>query len=336
MNLSFPDGRPFAFTIMDDTDVGTIENLGPVYRLLDELGIRTTKTVWSFGYHEGHSNFAETHTLEDERYVEFLRWLQGRGFEIAFHGATMESSSRERTQEGLRRFKELFGGPPRVYASHAYNRENLYWGVDRIDDPLLKVVYERTGERPAGFYQGQVPDSPFYWSDLAREITYVRNLTFADINTHRWNPSMPYRDRRRPDVRRWFSASDADGVAEFNTLLSPVAQDRLERQGGVCIVATHLGKGYARDGTVDPTTERLLRRLAAKGGWFIPVGTLLDWLAASRGEPDVDLPAAEWRAMQWRWAWDLLARNVRRRLSRKVATAVPQMLPVGDPTRSAG
>lgn len=298
---------------MDDTDVATVANVGPVYQLLDELGMRTTKTVWSFGYDEGRSNFRDSETLEDSHYVDFVRNLASRGFEIAYHGATMESSTRERTLRGWHRFRELFGGAPRVYANHSYNRENVYWGLDRIDDPVLRWLYARLGERPEDFYQGQVGSSLFWWGDLVREIRYVRNLTFADIDTFRWNPSMPYHDPARPEVQRWFSATDAESVTEFNEVLSPANQDRLERDGGVCIIATHLGKGYTADGVVDPRTESLLRRLAAKRGWFVPVGELLDWLAAQRKGAS-DLPAREWRAMQWRWAWDLLRRNVRRRV----------------------
>jgi hypothetical protein len=42
----FPNNKKFAFTILDDTDLSTAENVGPVYRLLAELGMRTTKSVW--------------------------------------------------------------------------------------------------------------------------------------------------------------------------------------------------------------------------------------------------------------------------------------------------
>ena len=45
-SLDFPEGRKFAFTILDDTDDATVENVRPVYDLLTELGFRTTKTVW--------------------------------------------------------------------------------------------------------------------------------------------------------------------------------------------------------------------------------------------------------------------------------------------------
>ena len=252
MGLTFPEGRRFAFTIMDDTDVATLENVGPVYRLLDELGFRTTKTVWPVGCPEGSRNFSSSATLEDLPYLEFVQWLRSRGFEIAYHGATMETSTRERTQRAFERFRELFGGPPRVYANHSYNGENLYWGAGRLDSPVLRALYARVDQRTAGQYQGHVEGSPWWWGDLAGQMTYIRNLTFNEINLCRINPSMPYRDPRRPVVPWWFSACDAEGVHEFNQLLAPAAQDRLEAEGGVCIVATHLGKGFAPGGEVNP------------------------------------------------------------------------------------
>lgn len=314
MDLSFPEGRRFAFTIMDDTDVATVANVAPIYRLLDELGMRTTKTVWPVGCPEGSPDFASSETLEDPAYLEMVLSFERRGFEVAYHGATMESSRRERTERALGLYRDYFGGPPRVYANHSYNRENLYWGLDRLDDPLLRGLLKRVQERAPDYYQGHVEGSPWWWGDLAGEITYIRNLTYGEINLRRINPSMPYRDPRRPLIPWWFSASDAESVREFNELIQPAAQDRLEAEAGFCIVATHLGKGFVRDGRVDPDTERLLRRLAAKPGWFVPVGTLLDWLRERRTA--AELPASEWRRMQWRWARDLVARNLRRRRSR--------------------
>lgn len=308
MGLNFPGGRKFAFTIMDDTDVATLANVRPVYDLLGEMGFRTTKTVWPVGCPEGSPNFRDSDTLDDPAYLRFVLELQSRGFEIAYHGATMESSARSRTEVAFARFCELFGGPPRVYANHAYNQENLYWGVERLDDSLLRKLYGAVDRRPRGFYQGHIPDSPWWWGDLAGQMSYARNLTFSDINVLRANPSMPYHDPRRPAVPWWFSAADAEDVEAFNRLISPEAQDRLERDGGVCIVATHLGKRFTDAGVVHPETVRLLRRLGAKAGWFVPVGELLDWLRDQRGGQS-DLPAPEWRRMQWRWAWELVLKQ---------------------------
>jgi hypothetical protein len=312
MALSFPDGRRFAFTIMDDTDVATLENVAPVYRLLDELGFRTTKTVWPVACPEGSRNFSESDTLEDPEYLQFVLGLNARGFEIAYHGATMESSTRQRSERALARFRELFGAPPRVYANHASNRENLYWGAERLDDLILRALYSRTEGGNGASYQGHVAGTPWWWGDLAGQLTYIRNLSFSEINLLRINPSMPYRDPRRPAVPWWFSASDAEDVRAFNALIAPDAQDRLEREGGVCIVATHFGKGFTQHGAVHSETRHLLKRLAAKPGWFVPVGELLDWLRSQR-QGASDLPSNEWRQMQWRWAFDLAIRKWRQR-----------------------
>jgi hypothetical protein len=313
--LAFPEGRRFAFTIMDDTDVATIANVGPIYRLLADLGMRTTKTVWPVDCPEGSKNFSSSSTLDDPEYLEFVLNLQRAGFEIAYHGATMESSSRERTARAIDRFVSVFGTPPRVYANHAHNRENLYWGVDRIDDAILKFLYRQLPGQPLDQYQGHRPGSPWWWGDIASEhLRYVRNLTFNEIDLRRINPTMPYRDTGRNLIPWWFSASDADDVAAFNWLLRVENQERLERQGGICIVATHLGKSFVAGGVVVPETESLLRRLAERPGWFVPVGVLLDWLV-DQGAAGT-LSASEWRRMQWKWFIDLLARQIRSRLAK--------------------
>lgn len=306
----YPGGKRFAFTIIDDTDVATVENVRPIYRLLESLGMHTTKTIWPVACPEGSAFFSRSKTLEDPEYLEFVMDLAARGFEVTWHGATMESSRRERTVAALERFKTLFGSYPRVHAGHAENQENLYWGADRVDDPVLKMILRRMSSRAEGYYQGHDPQSPYFWGDLCAErFRYVRNLTFSRMNLASINPSMPYRDERRPFGPLWFSSSDAEDVREFNQLLRPSEQERLERSGGFCIVATHLAKGFVRDGEVDDTTVRLLRELSRRDGWFVPAGRLLDFLAEQR--PDLGLPRAEWWWMQWRWAWDIAARKAR-------------------------
>jgi len=305
----FPGGARFAFTVMDDTDVATVDNVLPIYRLLESLGMRTTKTVWPVRCEEGSRNFSLSETMDDPHYHAFVVDLHARGLEIAFHGAPMETSTRERTARALDRFRGVFGAPPRVHANHSFNRDNLYWGVARVDDPALRLLYRAAFPQGKDFYQGHCPGSPYWWGDLCVEqIEYVRNLTFSEINLLRVNPSMPYRDPSRPYVRWWFSAADAEDADEFNHLLRPENQRRLDAEGGVCIIATHFGKGFGADGKANPETQRLLESLAARNGWFPPVGELLDWLRARRAGDG--LPAGEWRRMQWRWARDLLARRL--------------------------
>ena len=307
--VRLPNGARFAFTVMDDTDVATVENVQPIYRLLEFLGMRTTKTVWPLRCEEKSRNYGLSETMDDPRYRDFILDLHARGFEIAFHGATMETSTRERTYQALERFREFFGTPPKVHANHSSNRDNLYWGVGRVDNPALRLLYRVAVPQPRDFSLGHCPGSPYWWGDLCLdEIRYVRNLTFSEINLLRVNPSMPYRDPERPYVRWWFSATDAEDVVEFNELLRPENQERLEDEGGVCIVATHLAKGFCDAGRPDPETRRLLELLAARSGWFPQVGQLLDWLRAQHQSDE--LPAEEWHRMQWRWARDLVARRL--------------------------
>ena len=322
--FEFPDGKRFAFTIIDDTDVATVDNVKPVYHLLEQLGMRITKTVWTVGCPEGSKNFSSSQTLEDADYLAFVVDLQRRGFEIASHGATMESSTRERTAVALERFRETFGSYPRVHVNHAYNRENLYWGAERVDKPLLRSLYTRLTGTPTNHYLGHVKGSPYWWGDIcARYFTYVRNLTFNEINLSRINPSMPYQDPVRPLVPWWFSAVNAEDREAFNVLLRPNLQDRLEREGGICIVATHLGKGFAKDGRVHPVTRQRFEALASRRGWFPTVGELLDWLRGRRRTER--LPDGEWRRMQWRWAVNLAQRKwvQRRRWTRSTAFIFP-------------
>ena len=314
--FDFPGGKRFAFAIIDDTDVATVENVAPVYRLLERLGLRATKTVWPVGCPEGSRNFSSSQTLEDADYRQFVLDLQQRGFEVTWHGATMESSQRQRTVMALERFGEIIGHYPRIHANHAENRENLYWGAARVDQPLLRLLFRRLSARASDYYLGHVQESPYWWGDLCVEhIVYARNLTFNDLNLGAINPSMPYRDPARPLAPWWFSASNADDVDEARALLSSRNQQRLEEAGGFTIVATHFGKGYVREGRLDAEVQARLEELAGRSGWFPTVGELLDWLRAHR-RAEV-LPADEWHRMQWRWPRDLLIRRWRRRSRRK-------------------
>lgn len=315
--FKFPHGKRFAFTIIDDTDVATVANVKPVYELLHELGFRTTKTVWPVGCPEGSADFSSSQTLDDADYRAFAVDLQQQGFEVTWHGATMETSLRARTIAALQRFHGVFGVYPRIHVNHALNRENVYWGAGRLDSRVLRACLGRFAGLPAEYFTGHVEGSPCWWGDVcAKHFVYGRNLTTNGINTARFNPSMPYRDPARPLIPWWFSASDAEGVGEFNLLIHPRQQERLQRDGGFCIVATHFGKDFVRGGRVNPVTRARLEELSQRPGWFPTTGQLLEWLRERREAAPGStgfLPAPEWRRMQWRFAIDLASRKLQRR-----------------------
>lgn len=307
--VKFPDGKRFAFSILDETDVSA--NSGqPVYALLQQLGMRTTKTVWPLARSEGSHVADSAQTLADPGYRESVLALRDHGFEIGWQGASMESSKRERTIEGLERFRDIVGAYPRLHANYPQNRESLYWGPNRVDQPLLRAVVQRADPTPTNHSLGHMQNTPFYWGDVChRRIDYVKNLTFNEVNLARVNASMPYHDPQRPLVRWWFSCSEAQDCAAFAHLLRPERQDRLERDGGWCIVATHFAHDFVRSGGVDRLAARRLEMLASRNGWFVPVSTLLDYLRDQRA--DNGLSAAEWDRMQWRWARELVRRRVK-------------------------
>lgn len=128
--MEFPNGKRFAFSILDNTDDSAVSNVAPVYALLRDIGMRTTKTVWPVGCPEGRRLFFTGETLEDEGHLRLAHELADAGFEIASHGATMESSDRKRTLRGLEFFKVEFGAYPRLFCNHGYNRENLSGGTN--------------------------------------------------------------------------------------------------------------------------------------------------------------------------------------------------------------
>jgi len=142
--------------------------------------------------------------------------------------------------------------------------------------------------------------SETFWGDVCRErIKYVRNFVFGDVNTLAVCPWMPYHDPDRPWVNYWFASSEGAVAASFNERLAEENQDRLEAEGGACIMYTHFGLGFCEGGRVQPRFERLMRRLAGKNGWFVPVTTLLDHLLERRGTAEIT--SSQRARLEWRW-----------------------------------
>ena len=281
----YPGGKVFAFTILDDTDDSTVANVRPIYQLLGDLGFRTTKTVWPLDCPEGSENFFAAETLADPAYREFVRTLKERGFELTWHGATMESSDRGRTVAGLEQFRKEFGDYPGIHPNHAGNRENIYWGWKRYNSWPLRALARASYRGPR--FEGEEETSRYFWGDLCRKhIAYVRNFTFYEVNTLRADTEMPYTLRETKFVNRWFSTSDAADVSEFLTLFTGDRIDRLREDGGVCILSTHLGKGFVRNGRVDDGVREILEYIASQPAWLAPVGEVLNHLTRRRPARD--------------------------------------------------
>jgi len=299
--FAFPDGKKFAFSIFDDTDVATLDYIRPIYELLDQLGFRITKSVWPLAY-PGTSEYEGSATLEDPDYANYIHDLQERGFEIGFHGARMESSERAMIQRALEVYRQTLGRYPTSYAAHAHNRDNLYWGTDRFRFRFWRWLNAARG-RGEHRGEGHLKQSQYYWADLAQQhLRYVRSFTYDELNLWKITKAIPYRTAGTPGVNAFFPSAFADNVEEFIRLLSPAHQTQLELEGGLAIVGTHFGKGFLRDGRVHPQVVELLTQLSRRQGWFPPVSTLLDYLAGVQGRVPL-LEGYELFRLEGLWFW---------------------------------
>jgi hypothetical protein len=296
----WPDGKRFAFTVFDDPDAQSCEVGRRVYGFLGDLGFRTTRGVWPGRVVRPRNSGGET--CENAEYRRHTMELQDAGFEVGYHHTAPHSSTREEIRRGLVAFEEYFGHAPVSMANH-YNAEAIYWGGARLDRGLRALYTAATLGRTTGRFFGHEPGHESFWGDICRnEIRYCRNFVYAGVNTFAACPWMPYHDPRRPFVNRWYASTEGSNVARFTAALGDAEQDRLEAEGGACIMYTHFGHGFVDGGRLHPAFERLMTRLSRKDGWFVPVATLLDYLAGLQSDSVISDRARG--ALERRWLWE--------------------------------
>ena len=306
--IEWPNGKQFAFTIFDDPDHDTVENVAAIYPFLSDLGLRTTKAVWPIRGH-GTPKIGGA-TCEDERYLKWVLNLKDRGFEIALHNVTYHTSTREETAHGIETFRRLLGHYPYSMANHSGCLESMYWGRARLSErkqlfyDLLRLNLNGNDEE----FQGHIETSPLFWGDFCREkIKYVRNFALGDINTLKACPMMPYYDPARPYVNFWFAASEGPRIKSFNAIINEEKQERLVSEGGACIMYTHLASGFLENGRINKRFQVLMERISRMNGWFVPVHTLLDFILQARGNHSIT--QAERSHLERRWLWHKLLRT---------------------------
>ena len=273
-NIKWPNGYDFAFTIVDDTDGATLENIKPVYDYLFEHRILTTKTCWTFpprdAVYKGDS-------LQNKEYSSYLQLMQKRGFEIGFHNAGSGGFKRDETLEALEQFKAMFGNYPKMHINHSNNKENIYWGASRFS-PVVKTIYKLKRNIPS---LGTDPESAYFWGDFAKEhIKYIRNRTFNGINTLSEDPRLVYKESGKEKYSNyWFSSSDGMRLGSFVKLLSCKNVGKLVSEKGCCIVYTHFGYDFVdENGVLSEEFKKAIDYISSKNGWFVPASTLLDYV----------------------------------------------------------
>jgi len=295
--IRWPGGKDFAFSVFDDTDHATLDNVPPVYALLVDLGLATTKSVWPIAG-TGQPIIGGA-TCEDPEYLQWVLGLQQKGFEVALHNVTYHTSSRLETIRGFERFRRMFGGDPGCLANHAGTGESVYWGPARVSGLRVLLYGFLTRFRNGNRFRGHIEGDPLFWGDICKErVKYVRNFVFKETDTLAACPVMPYHDPARPYVNYWFASSEGARVDSFNRTLSEENQDRLQQQGGACIMYTHFANGFCDRGVLNRRFRDLMTRLAKKNGWFVPVTTLLDFIQ-TRGHHE--LSARERTTLERKW-----------------------------------
>lgn len=100
MNPLWPDNNDFAFTIIDDTDDATLDNIKPVYDYLYEKSLFITKTVWMY---PTRNNIPGT-SIQNKAYLDYIKELKEKGFEIQLHNVGSGNFSRTEILTGLELF----------------------------------------------------------------------------------------------------------------------------------------------------------------------------------------------------------------------------------------
>ena len=238
-------------------------------------------------------------TCQNSEYLSHVLELTGQGFEPGYHSGAPGNLERSEVIRSLDEFREAFGRYPSTMANH-YNSDAMYWGNARLSGlPRKMYVAATRGGNPQFF--GAQPGHSSFWGDVCRErVDFCRNFVTRNINTLASFPLMPYFDAAKPFVNAWYGSSEGANYESFIHQICEPEQDRLEEEGGACIMYTHFGHGFfTENGKLQPRFVNLMTRLANKDGWFVPVGTLLTFLAEHRGIHH--LSRQERAHMEWRW-----------------------------------
>ncbi len=275
-NIEFPENKQFAFTIIDDTDEAYLENIKPVYDILFENKLKTTKTVWV--YPSRNINVSRGDCLNRKEYLDFILDIYSKGYEIGLHNVGSGDFKRDEIIQGLNEFHIKLGFYPKLHTNHSYNKDNIYWGSKRFSFPLnyaVKKLYKDYDD-----FSGEDPLSENFWGDYYKKhIQFTRSYELDNINTYRKLPNMPYREKRYEEYSNfWFGSTFAPNPWMFNKIVTEKNIDKLEKEGGICILYTHLGY-YLQRGVIDPGFVRMIEYIGnKKNGLFVPVSNILDFL----------------------------------------------------------
>lgn len=302
---TWPQGRKFAFTIVDDTDCSSLANVKPIYDLLARLGLRTTKTVWMFpGQGEPVRGGA---TCQEKDYLGWVLDLQRQGFEIALHNASPCTSARESTVLALKKFQETFGVEQFLFCNHTRCRENIYWGDKRLSGWRRATYNLLTRGKRTDISRGHVAGDPLFWGDLCRQhVRYVRNFVFDALDGLACCPEQPYHDPSKPFVNYWFTSADGNNLKTFLRNFTRETLKQLEQTGGLCIAYVHFAYQFMENGVINEEFRKRMEFVSSLDGWFVPASQVLDHLRRGAGTQDRVISAGRLAQLERKWLFEKL------------------------------
>jgi len=148
------------FVLTNDPDHGRTEDYRRILRELAKNEIYVTTAVFCTLKDDGsplarHCYKGETHTLEDKEYRELMLEARDLGHEIAFHGYSQVSDTRDEFLKGLEIFKKIFGDYPKIYIEH---------GGNPAKHPIGMVKRENLA------FEGSRKSSSYYIKDIVKEV----------------------------------------------------------------------------------------------------------------------------------------------------------------------
>ena len=303
--MKWPLNKDFAFTIIDDTDNATLQNIAPVYDHLRSKSFKTTKTVWVYPPKDSFVG----DTIQDPDYLSFLLDLENHGFEIQMHNVGSGEFTRPKIIEGLNIFKESFGRFPSMHINHSFNPDNIYWGYKRFGIILKSLIKLFKGKSRLFF--GDEKESTYFWGDLSKKhIKYIRNRVFNGINTLRMDPEMPYKEPNKPYSNYWFSSSDGHTLEEFNDITNNLNIDKLKKEKGLSIIYTHFASGFVdSEGQLNATFKKNMDYLSKQNGWFVPASEILDYLLSQKQNDNTN--SLYINKLDFRWLFDRIKKRLK-------------------------
>jgi len=162
------------FVLTNDPDHGLYNHYAIVLRRLAKNNIFVTTSVFSTLKEDGsplarHCYHGDTSSLENKKYCELMFRAMEMGHEIAYHGYSQVSDTRDEFMQGIEIFKKILGYYPKIYIEHGGHPEKHPIGMCKRECLAL---------------EGDLETSEYYIGDILRkefDLVWTHNYLLDDL-----------------------------------------------------------------------------------------------------------------------------------------------------------